>query len=89
MTRAQAAARINEGLHHACKKRQEELEQQRRSNAVQQAQADAQHEEALKLLATYISTRGAQQQGCILALQWSIRQISLSLSLYVLVLQEY
>lgn len=53
MTRAQAAARINEDLRGAWEKRQEQLEQQRRSNAVQQAQADAQHEEALKLLAIY------------------------------------
>lgn len=53
ITRAQAAARINEDLHHQCEKRQQQLEQERRSIARQQAQGDAQHEEALKLLAIY------------------------------------
>jgi len=51
--RAQAVAHIADGLRQSCDRCKQELQQEEHSTVQQQALSDAQHAEALKLLATY------------------------------------
>jgi len=57
-SRAQGMARIRDELYEVCEKHQQGLEQEERNIAQRREAADAHHEEALKLLATYSERLG-------------------------------